>query len=452
MNVTADGGGVVSHAGAGLLREMAAFTGLVEQWDEVLLDTYKAAPTVHMPGQVLVDLAVAVADGARSISDLVSLRDQPGLFGPVASTATAWRALDRVSDQHLALLREGRAAARAAAWAAGAAPDLTGELYLDFDATIVVAYSEKELATPTWKKTFGFHPLLCFLDRPDISSGEALAGIVREGRAGSNTTADHVAVLDMALRSLPEQARPGAGHAPRLVVRADAAGATHGFAAACRDRHVGFSVGFAITEAVRAAITAVPVDAWSPATDTGGGIRDGAWLAEVTSLVDLSAWPAGSRLIVRKERPHPGAQLSIFDDVEGMRHTAFLTDTAHRVVDGQIAGLELRHRQHARIEDRIRQAKAAGLRNLPCRAAAENNAWLEVLLAAADLVAWTKLVCFADDPSIARCEIDTFRYRILHTAARITRGGRQINLRLDRTWAWAKTLAAGFERLRAAFA
>jgi hypothetical protein len=429
MNVTADGAGVVSHAGTELLREMAGSTG-----------------------QVLVDLAVAIADGARSISDLASLRDQPCLFGPVASTATAWRALDRVSEKHLGLLRTGRAQARAAAWAAGAAPDLSGELHLDIDATIVVAHSDKELATPTWKKTFGFHPLLCFLDRPDISSGEALAGIVREGRAGSNTTADHIAVLDMALASLPGHARPDAAGAPRLVVRADAAGATHGFAAACRQRRVGFSVGFGITEAVRAAITAVPEAAWSPAVETGGDLRDGAWLVEVTRLVDLSAWPDSSRLIVRKERPHPGAQLSIFDDDQGMRHTAFLTDTPDGVIDGQIAGLELRHRQHARVEDRIRQAKATGLRNLPCRAAAENNAWLEVLLAANDLVAWTKLICFADHDTIARCEIDTFRYRILHIAARITRGGRQVNLRLDQTWAWAHTLAAGYERLRTAFA
>ena len=239
------------------------------------------------------------------------------------------------------------------------------------------------------------------MDRPDIASGEALAGIVREGRAGSNTTADHIAVLDMALASLPAQARPGAVGGPRLVVRSDSAGATHGFAAACRDRHVGFSVGFQITEAVRAAIRLVPEQAWSQATETGGGIREGAWLVEVTELVDLGSWPAGSRLIVRKERPHPGAQLSIFDDAEGMRHTAFLTDTAQGVIDGQIAGLELRHRHHARVEDRIRQAKATGLRNLPCRAAAENNAWLEVLLAAGDLVAWTKLVCFTDTPDIA---------------------------------------------------
>jgi hypothetical protein len=260
---------------------------------------------------------------------------------------------------------------------------------------------DKELAAPTWKPTFGFHPLVCYLDRPEISSGEALAGIVREGRAGSNTTADHIAVLDMAIANLPETARPRPQGGPRVVARCDAAGATHGFAAACRTRHVGYSVGFPISEAVRDAIKALPETAWSQAVEPDDNIRDGAWVAEVTGLVDLSAWPAGSRLILRKERPHPGAQLSLFDVVEGMRHTTFLTDTAPGQVPGQIGGLELRHRQHARIENRIRQAKAAGLRNLPCRAAPENHAWLEVVL-----VAWTKLICFADTPAIARCEID----------------------------------------------
>jgi hypothetical protein len=176
--VTADGEGVVSHAGAELLRELAGFSGLIDGWDRALLGTYKAMP-FHFPGTVLADLAVAIADGADSISDLRALRDQPGLFGPVASTPTAWRVLDRVTARHLPLLRQGRAKARAAAWAAGAGPDLEGELCLDIDASIVIAHSDKELATPTWKKTFGFHPLFCFLDRPEIASGEALAGIIR---------------------------------------------------------------------------------------------------------------------------------------------------------------------------------------------------------------------------------------------------------------------------------
>ena len=454
VKVTADGAGVVSHAGAELLRELAEATGLVEVWNEALADTY-SGPWLHAPGRVLADLAVSIADGATAISDLAVLRDQPSLFGPVASTATAWRALDRVSATHLVDLRAGRAVARAAAWAAGAAPDLTVERFLDIDATIVIAHSDKQDAAPTWKHTFGFHPLLCFLDRPEISSGEALAGLCRPGNAGSNTAADHIEVLDGALANLPEAARPRPGNpdGPRLVVRTDSAGATHAFAAACRARGVAFSFGFAVTEAVRTAIKTLPESAWSPATDGDDSeVRDGAWVAELSGLVDLGSWPADSRLIVRAERPHPGAQLSIFDTEEGLRHTAFITDAPLGAVAGQLAGLELRHRRHARVEDRIRQAKAAGLRNLPCKDSPENHAWLECVLAAADLVCWSKLLCFADEPAIASCEIDTLRYRILHMAARITRGGRTVTLRLDKTWAWAKTLALGFDRLRAAFA
>jgi hypothetical protein len=121
------------------------------------------------------------------------------------------------------------------------------------------------------------------------------------------------------------------------------------------------------------------------------------------------------------------------------------------MVPGQAAGLELRHRQHARVEDRIREAKATGLRNLPCRAINENNAWLETILTAVDLICWTKKICFADTPALARCEITTFRYRVLHVAARITHGARQVRLRIDKTWRWAAQIAEGFHRLRAAF-
>ena len=456
VKVTADGEGVVSHAGVELLRELASFTGLATAWDAALLGTYKAMP-IHFPGRVLADMAVAIADGADSISDLQVLRDQPQLFGAVASTPTAWRVLDRVSSAHLPLLREGRAKARAKAWAAGGGPDLDEELCLDIDATIVVAHSDKETAQPTWKKSFGFHPLLCFLDRPEVSSGEALSGIVRGGGAGSNTAADHIGVLDLALASLPEEARPrkDGPKGPRLCVRSDAAGATHEFAAHCRTRAVAFSFGFPITQDVRDAIEELCDTEWQEAIDTEGGeVREGAWVAEVTEMLDLESWPKGSRVVVRRERPHPGAQLSLFDMVCGFRHTAFIfaPRSADETITAGIEHLELRHRRHARVEDRIRQAKAAGLKNLPCKEVGENNAWLELVLAAADLVCWSKLICFSDDEELARCEIAAFRYRILHMAARLTRSGRVTSLRLDKTWTWAKQLALAFTRLRAAFA
>jgi DDE family transposase len=469
VKVSADGAGVVSHAGVGLLREVAEYTGLVDAVTGALIDTYRGVP-VHAPGRVLADLAVAVADGADAISGIAVLTDRTDLFGPVASVPTAWRLLDRIDADHLPAVRAARATARERAWAAGAGPDLTGdrtgdltgelaELRLDFDATITIAHSEKENAAATWKRTFGFHPLLCFLDRPDVAGGEALAGLLRPGNAGSNTAGDHVEVLEMALDALPEHARPRPGDAdgsdgPRLLARSDSAGATHAFAAACRERGVGFSFGFPVDMRIQAIVDQVPRQCWTPAINTDGEPRDGAWVAEATEMIDLSAWPEGSRLILRKERPHPGAQLT-FTDVDGHRITALLTDTppgGPGAVPGQAAGLELRHRQHARVEDRIREAKATGLRNLPCRGFAANAAWLETVLCAVDLICWTKLICFHDVPELARCEIAAFRYRVLHVAARLTRTARQLRLRIDNTWRWAAQIAEGFHRLRAAFA
>jgi Transposase DDE domain group 1 len=234
-------------------------------------------------------------------------------------------------------------------------------------------------------------------------------------------------------------------------VRSDSAGATHALAKACRDRETGFSFGYPVDVRVQDAVdTLNRGNAWYPAIESTGEIRDGAWVAEATGLVNLSAWPAGTRLILRKERPHPGAQLR-FTDADGMRVTAFITDTAPGVIAGQLAGLELRHRQHARVEDRIREGKATGLANLPCHGFHANAAWLEIILAATDLVAWAKLIGFADQPEIARCEIATFRYRVLHVAARITRGARQLRLRIDATWRWAITITTAWHRIRAAF-
>ncbi len=449
VKVSADGVGVVSHAGVGLLREMAEYTGLVEGVSAALLDTYAGMP-VHAPGRVFTDLAVAIADGADAVSGIAVLADRQELFGPVASMPTTWRVLDRLDAEHLPGVRAARADARDRAWAAGAGPDLDAELRIDFDATVLVAHSEKEDAAATWERTFGFHPLLAFLDRPDIAGGEGLAALLRPGNAGSNTACDHIEVLDLALAALPIRARPRPGDpgSVRVLARSDSAGATHAFAAACRERGVGFSFGFPVDHRIQKAVDLSPARCWAPAVETGGDIREGAWVAEATAMIDLGSWPEGSRL--RKERPHPGAQLT-FTDVDGMRVTALLTDTAPRQVPGQAAGLELRHRQHARVEDRIRQAKAAGLPNLPCRGFAENVAWLQAVLTAVDLITWTKLIAFADHRVLARCEIAAFRYRVLHVAARITRSARQTRLRIDTAWPWANDIATGYTRLRTAF-
>jgi hypothetical protein len=386
------------------------------------------------------------------LSGIGQLADREQLHGPVASVPTTWRLVDRVDAGHLSAVRGARAAARAAAWAAGAGPDLAGGwLHIDLDATIVVAHSEKENAAATWKKTFGFHPLLAFLDRPEVGDGEGLAGLLRPGNAGSNTAADHVTVLELALAALPEPVRPGAPGAPNILVRTDSAGATYTFAAACRASRVGFSFGCEATLAHLAVANAARDELWAPAVEADG-IRDGAWVLEATEALDLSRWPAGTRCVLRRERPHPGAQLGLHNTTaDGMRLTAFLTDTPRRVVPGQVAGLELRHRRHARIEDRIKNAKHAGLGNLPLTAFAHNAAWMETVLAAGDLICWAKSVCFADHPGIAAAGPESFRYKVLHVAARITRRGRRLHLKLDATWRWATAIATGWQRLRAAF-
>ena len=212
VKVSADGAGVVSHAGVGMLREIGDLTGLTSQVSDVLADTYKGQ-WVHDPGRVFTDLAAAVADGADCVSGIGSLVDQQAQHGPVASVTTAWRLIDaRVDAAHLAGVKAARSAARASAWAAGAAPPPGTELVLDADATITIDHSDaKENAAATWKRTFGFHPLLVFLDRPDIAAGEALAAKLRPGNAGSNTTADHIEVLVEALAALPMSYRPRPG-------------------------------------------------------------------------------------------------------------------------------------------------------------------------------------------------------------------------------------------------
>jgi len=444
FKVSADGKGIVSHAGAALLRELAAETGLVQGWTAALIDTYRLPP-LHAPGQVLVDVAVSIADGGDALRHLRTLRDQPKLFGLVASDPTAWRVVDKVDEIKLDLLRAARARARERAWAAGAGPDLSKQLWLHFDATLLTAHSDKENAAPTWKKGFGFHPLLCYLDRPDISGGEALAGLLRPGNAGSNTAADHVAVLDLAIAALPENARPRPDEpdAPLVMASADSAGATHVFAAALRAAGIGFSLGFAVDENLQQAILATPKHAWTEAYNADGQPRRGAWVAELTDLLNLDNWPKGSRVIVRKERPHPGAQLT-FTDIDGHRFTAFLTDTA----GGQLPDLEMEHRAHARVEDRIRTGKDTGLRNLPFYAYTANACWLELALTAADLLTWTQAVCFTG--TLARTEPAAFRYQILHTAAVLVRTARGRRLRLDTDWPWAHQLTTAFDRFRAA--
>jgi hypothetical protein len=392
--------------------------------------------SVHDPGRVLVDLAVMVADGGTSLSDLKVLRDQPDLFGSIASDPTAWRVLDSIDNNAMAAINAARASARAVAWAAGARPR-RDFIVLDFDATLVTSHSDKEQAAPNYKHGFGFHPLLCFVD----ATNDALAGVLRPGNAGSNTAADHVEVLDAALAQLPvttKVADPERGE--RMLARADSAGATHGFVDALRARGLEFSIGFPMDATVRAAVLGLPRKAWVDAIRQDCDQREGAEVAEITARLDLSAWPAGTRAIVRREEPHPGAQLT-FSDLDGHRFQVFICDST----ETDISYLEARHRGHARVEDRIRNAKQTGLANFPCHGFDNNAAWLTIVLMACDLIAYTQQLTLEGE--LAKAEPKRLRYCLLHTAGRIASSGRRTRLRLQANWAWSKDLAAAFAKL-----
>jgi len=427
MEVVCDMPGLTSRAGTALLSGLADALGLTGGLVRGLSVHSRAVR--HEPGRVVRDLAVTCADGGDCLADLGALRDQEVLFGAVASDATAYRCLERLDEQMLAQIRKARAAARARAWSLGGAPR---RIILDLDATLLTAHSEKQGAAGTYKGGFGFHPLLCC----EAASGEALAGILRPGNAGANTAADHVALLELALAQLPEGAA-----CPGTLVRCDSAGATHDFLDAVVARGLSFSVGYDLTERVRAACLAVPEHAWLPALDAEGCEREGAWVAELD--LDLSAWPSGTRAICRRERPHPGAQLT-FSDEDGHRFQVILTNQQGR----RIARLEQVHRQRAAIEDSIRCAKASGLRNLPFRAQAMNAAWLELVLIGIDLLSWTRRLLLAGT-DLAACEPKRLRYRLLHVAGRIASHAGGVKLRLPRAWPWAQTLAAAFMRLQA---
>lgn len=437
--VTGDGAGLVSHAGLVWLGEVADRSGLTAGLSAALAARPRRR---HDPGVTLTQMVVALADGATCVSDLATLRDQPGLFGPVASHSTAWRTIADLAPSEYRRLAGARVQARAAAWAAGAGP-ATDEVIVDFDATLVTTKADKGDAAPTYKHTYGHHPLLAMC----AETSETFAAMLRPGNAGSNTAADHVVVLGAAVAQLPVDWQ--AGHQPgddpalalkTVVARADAGGASHWFAEEYRARNIGYTLGYYIDHRVRDALLLVEEEAWEPAVEPGGRRRPGAQVAEITRLVNLDAWPTGTRVIVRRERPHPGAQLSLFDTIEGFRHTVFITDTT----GADIAGLELRQRQRARAEQVTRDTKACGLANLPFDEVADNDAWLQLVITANDLLAWARRTTL--DGPLRRATPKTIRYRFLHVAAHATPTGRRLHL--DTTWPSTSDLVTAIDRAR----
>lgn len=439
VKVTPDGRGVTGHVGALLLAEIADRTGLVSGLSVAMEDTFSRRPS-HDRGVTLAHIAVAIADGADCLSDLATLAAQGELFGPVAANSTAWRTIESVCSVELRGIATARADARAAIWSTGCAPET---VTIDVDSTLVDSHSEKQDAAPTYKRGFGFHPMVAFVDETE----EFLAATLRPGNAGANDANDHIDLLNRALAQLPEEFRSGrmpddvCEPKSKICLRADSAGATHVFVDELAARSIDYSIGFAVDGRLRRAISQVPELDWVDAIETDGSPRDGAEVVEVTDRIDLSGWPEATRLIVRRERPHPGAQLSLFDEASGYRHQAFITNGALGA-----PGAELFHRQHARVEDKIRAAKSSGLANFPFEDFVRNQAWLALVTIAADLIAWAKMLCLSDE--FARAEPKRIRYAILHVAARIIHTGRKVIVAIDAAWPWARELAAAFIRLR----
>jgi hypothetical protein len=435
----------VSHVGAALLRILADRAGLTGALSAGLARTGRWP--VHDRGRVLVDLAVMIADGGEAICDIDLLRHQQEVFGPVASDTTVWRTLNEISPARLRRIAGARAKTRARMWklfsgppvAKAAGRDISpGIIVLDVDSTIVLAHSDKEGAAATYKHTFGFHPILVTCD----NTGELLAIQLRPGNAGANTAVDHLDVLTQAVAQIP------ADHRRHLLIRADSAAASHAVLDWLHRRNtarrrVEYSIGWSIGEPERAAITRLPTSAWSPALDADGRVRDGAQVAELSGLLHLAGWPTGMRVIVRRERPHPGAQLSLFETRDGWRYTAFVTNTRL----GALQWLEARHRAHARVEDRIRCGKDTGLRRLPSREFAINQAWCAAAAIACDLIAWLQILAL--DSELAKAEPKRLRYRVLHVAARLVHGQRRRWLRIPATWPWAQQITAAFARIAA---
>ncbi len=436
----------VGQAGGVLLTQTLRVTGLAVELSRALAPWRKQFSR-HDPGKILTDLAVMLAVGGDCLADVATQRAEPEVYGPVASDPTISRLLTTLAadvDAVEIAISAARRRARENTWALagdhapGASVTAKNPLVIDLDASLVTSHSEKELARPTFKRGFGFHPLLAFVDHGAGGSGEMLACLLRPGNAGSNTAADHKSVIAAALAQVGMGSRPG----KKVLVRIDGAGGTKKTLQELVKRRVSYSVGFTLPPNMPELFHLIPKHIWEPAYDSNGEVREGADVAELTGLLDLDEdWPEGMRVIVRRERPHPGAQLR-FDDVDGYRLTAFATNTTK----GQLADLEVRHRRRARCEDRIRAAKDMGLRNLPLTSFAQNRIWCQVVALAGEITAWMGLLGYADQPA-RRWEPKRVRHRLFQIPATIARHARQRVLHLSDRSLWAEIIQAGHARL-----
>lgn len=450
---------LISSSGALLLRETIRTCGL-ERRLAGALSPWRPPRAQHDPSKVVLDIATALALGGDCLSDIAAVRSQPTLFGPVASDPTVSRLLTKLAgdvDDVVAAIGNVRAMTRSRVWArkrplAGTAGTRHGgQVIVDIDATLVTAYSDKERAEPTFKRGYGFAPMCAFVDHGEHGTGETLAIDLRPGKASPWNSADHLSILDAALDQLPDDERA------QVLVRADTGACSKAFMHRITELDLEYSIGFQAQDTVKAAIEVIPEQAWKAALDGDGQPREGAQVAELTAWMPAPItqkrasrpgpidWPDGMRVIARRERPHPGAQLRLTDH-NGWRITCFATNT--RGSGWRLPTLEVRHRQRARCEDRIRCLKDTGLANLPLYGFGQNRIWVEIVALAGDLLAWMQTLAFDDSAPARRWEPKRLRFRLLAVAGRIIRTGRRRLLRLPRSWPWDWLIETGWNTLR----
>jgi hypothetical protein len=451
------GKGLVGHAGAVLLRKAADASGLTGALGDAL------ARRGFVPGWnrgvVWVQLAVVIALGATFMTDIELLAHHRKLFGAAPSDSTVRRALAMADERTLLRVAKARAVARRRVWAQVAARPgafpwltvagraLTGVVVIDIDATIIVAHSPKDGAEPTFKKTYGHHPLLAECD----NTGENLVVLLRKGNAGSNTVTDHLAVLRAAIEQVPPTYRR------HLLIRVDGAGATHGlleYISALNSvrRTVEFSVGWTIEERTEAAIAALPQRAWERSCLQDGRLAPDTRPADVAEITGLAAdiltgWPPGLRLIARRTKisGRHERNLTDYEKATGWHYAVFATASAGPGIHAQ--WLDARHRAHAHVEDRMKDHKAVGMRALPSKDWTVNHGWITAAAIATDLIAWTRLLGLHDQDELADAAPDTLRFRILHVPARLAHHARKRTLHLPQDWPWTDAIITCWQRL-----
>lgn len=441
--VEGSGKGVVAHVGLHALGAFADRLALGDSLSARIPISGERLP-LHDRGKVLVQAMLMLTGGGEACADIERLRSQAALFGSVPSDSTLYRTFRSISAETLSDLCEAMAEVRTKVWRRAAATTGTATVVLDIDGSLHQIHSEnKEEAAANYKGGYGFHPMYCFAD----ATGETLAVRLRPGNAGANNIADHVALLDAAIAGLP--AEIAAGHRPGddaslvrrpVQVRTDSAGCT-GFVWHARDRNVGFAVIARSNAGIHAAISRIAFDsdAWRPAQGQNGEERPGAAVAEVTEHLDLSAWPPGTRLIVRREPLHPGAQHSLFPSTM-FRYWGHYTDAAGDPVD-----LDVHMRAHARVEDNIRRLKDSGAQRFPFTDFDANSVWLAVVCFGDGLVRWFQQLCLTG--SLAVAEPKTLRWALWHTPARIVHRARRRVVRILDGWPGTDALLDAYGRI-----